>query len=267
MNAVKTLSNDQIQHFRQHGFLIVENVYTPEECDELNAYAVDVVTGKVKLAPGNAYWWEPQAEQTGLVSQANPDPKYLFKIGHGMHTADPVFRYYAMHDRIADILTELVGPDIKCVQSMYIDKPKNMGIGQPYHQDSHYLKTNPDSLIAAWVACDDVDVENGGLHVVPGSQNDPIHPHEAPIDPAQRVHFQEVHSARERTEVPCNLKKGSAVFFPGRQLHRSGNNKSADRQRRAYVLHYVDAHSRWLNDPKARNPHLLVRGRQYPGCV
>jgi phytanoyl-CoA hydroxylase len=63
--------------------------------------------------------------------------------------------------------------------------------------------------------------------------------------------------------VAVPLKRGSGVFFPGRMLHRSGNNHTG-RRRRAYVLHYGDAHSRWLSDPKAKNPFLLVCGREYP---
>jgi phytanoyl-CoA hydroxylase len=257
---------DYYKQYQEQGFLIVENLFTPEECDELNQRAADVVLGKIKLAEGSEIYMEPDALKLGLVTVEQPDPAYLFKLGHQMHVSDPVFRYYAMHDRILDILTHLTGPDLKCVQSMFIDKPKKLGVGQPYHQDSHYLKTDPDTLIAVWIACDDVDVANGGLHVVPGSQHDPIHPHEKPINEEQS-YYHEVHSARERTEAACNLKKGSAVFFTGRTLHRSGNNETSDRQRRAYVLHYANARSLWLSNPSARNPHLLVRGRQYPGCL
>lgn len=260
-------STDQLAFYQEHGYLIVEDVLTAAECDELNAYAADTVNGKVKLADGNGIWMEPEALEKGWVTVEEPNPDYLFKIGHQMHQTDPVYRYYAMHDKVCDLLNLLIGPDIKCVQSMYIDKPRNIGVGQPYHQDSHYLKTDPDTLLAVWIACDDVDVSNGCLHVVPGSQLDPIHPHEQPIDPAQRYHFQEVYGAKERKEVACELKKGSAVFFPGRLLHRSGNNHSPDRQRRAYVCHYAGAASRWMSNPSARNPHLLVRGRQYPGCL
>ncbi|MSR82622.1 MAG: hypothetical protein EXS58_06810 [Candidatus Latescibacteria bacterium] len=119
--------------------------------------------------------------------------------------------------------------------------------------------------MAVWIACDDAEVENGCLHVVPGSQADPIHPHEKPLDPLQQRIYVEVHSARERAEIAVPLKAGSAVFFNGHMLHRSGHNRSG--RRRAYVLHYADAHSQWLNDPAAVNPFLLVRGREYPGCL
>lgn len=258
---------DLAAEYAAQGFVCVEGLLTPEECDELNGHSEGVVRGRVKLGPGAGVWMEDAAVQRGLVDDGRPDPAYLFKIGHQMHWHDPVYRYYAMHERILDVLERLVGPDLKCVQTMYIDKPRNLGVGQPYHQDSHYLKTEPDTLVAAWIACDDVDEANGCLHVVPGSQHDPLHPHQEPLDPAQRRYFVEVHAARQRREVACPLHKGGAVFFPGRLLHRSGNNLTSDRQRRAFVVHYCSSRSRWLNDPKARNPHLLVRGRQYAGCV
>ncbi|WP_274365259.1 phytanoyl-CoA dioxygenase family protein [Paenibacillus thermotolerans] len=265
MNSPK-LSKADIDFYKEHGYLIVRNLLSDEECDEIIVRAEDVVLGKVNLADGNGIWYEPEAVEKGYVSPERPNPDYLFKIGHSMHQTDLVFRYYAMHDKIADALTDLIGPDIKCVQSMYIDKPANLGVGQPYHQDSYYLKTEPDTLTAVWIACDDVDIANGCLHVVPGSQKDEIHPHETPLDPKQRVHFLEVMSARGKAEVACELKKGDAVFFPGRLLHRSGNNHTSDRHRRAYVLHYADAKSKGIGG-SPKNPHLLVRGRQYPGCL
>ena len=258
------LTSDSIRHYREQGYLVVENLFTPNECQEINRHAEDVVMGRIPLPDRTGIWMEPAAEERELVKENNRYD-YLFKIGHQMHITDPVFQRYAVHPRLADILEALIGPDIKCVQSMYIDKPREIGIGQPYHQDAWYLKTDPDTLIAAWIACDDADLDNGCLHVISGSQNDPIHPHEKPIDPAQRS-YAEVHSARSRPEVAVPLKTGSAVFFGGHVLHRSGNNRS-NRKRRSYVLHYADAKSKWLNDPKAKNPFLLVRGKEYPGCL
>ncbi|RAP75738.1 phytanoyl-CoA dioxygenase family protein [Paenibacillus montanisoli] len=260
-----TLTEAQINQYREDGYLIVDQVLTIAECDELIQNANDMITGKIPLGAKNGIYMEPEAVALGLVTDDEPDPAYLFKIGHRMHMSDEIFRYYAMHDKIADVLVDLVGSDIKCIQSMYIDKPQHLGVGQPYHQDSYYLKSKPDTLIGVWIALDDVDEQNGCLHVIPGSHRGPIYPHEVPIDERQRKYFSEVHAANKNKEVPCRLPKGSAVFFPGTMLHRSGDNVTTDRQRRAYVLHYLNARSKQEN--QTRNPHLLVRGRQYPGCV
>lgn len=50
---------------------------------------------------------------------------------------------------------------------MFIDKPPRSGTGQPYHQDAWYLKTEPDTLVALWLALEDADEDNGHVYFVP----------------------------------------------------------------------------------------------------
>lgn len=258
------LTQEQLAFYRDNGYLIVEDLLEQAECDNIIRHAEEVIMGATPLSPGTGVWMEPAAQELGLVNDENRC-EYLFKIGHQMHMHPGVFQKYATHPNVAAALKDLIGPDVKCVQSMYIDKPPHLGVGQPYHQDSWYLKTDPDSLLALWIACDDADVANGCLHVIPGSHLDPVHPHEMPLDPAQRILYIEVRTARSRKEIAVPLKKGDGVFFAGHVLHRSGNNTTSDRTRRAYVLHYGNAKSKWLNNPTAKNPFLSVCGKEYPG--
>src|SRR5262249_37812416 len=153
----------------------LRGVYSAAECEELCAYAREVVEGRVSLAAPSRVWIEPAAEEQGLVTADNRWD-YLFKIGHRMHMTDPLFQKYAVHPNLADALGGHSGPVIKCVQSRFLDKPRNLGVGQPYHQDAPSLKTAPDTLCAAWVALDDADLENGCLRVIPGSHQEPIYP-------------------------------------------------------------------------------------------
>lgn len=260
------VSPQQVQSFHDEGYLVVENLFTEEECAELKEHAWKTVEGTVPLDDSNGMWMEQAAIDKGLIQEDENRPEYLFKIGHRMHITESVFNKYTVHPNMVSVLQQLIGPDVKCIQSMFLDKPPGLGVGQPYHQDAYYLKTEPETLLAAWIACDDTDSENGGLFVVPRSHHDPIQPHEEPVDPSQRKVYVEVRSARSRREQEVSLKAGSAVFFPGRMLHRSGHNQT-DRRRRAFALHYANAKSLWLNDPKAVNPFLSVCGREYPGCL
>jgi phytanoyl-CoA hydroxylase len=256
------LTEQQVRHYREQGYLVVEDLIGPEDCRRLIDHARDVVEGRAKTR--GEVWVEEEAVTRGLVTEDSRF-EYLFKIGHQMHHAPGPFQGYATLPRLVEILTQLVGPDVKCVQSMFIDKPPGTGTGQPYHQDAWYLKTDPDTLMALWLACEDADQENGCLYVVPGSHTDPIHPVEEPSDPMQAKIFRTTAvGATERPEVVVPLQAGSGVFFTGHVLHRSAHNRSC-RHRRAYILHYADARSQWLNDPKAKNPHLLVAGKEYPG--
>ena len=260
------IASGEVQRFRDEGYLIVEDLLTDEECAELNGHAWQTVEGKVRLDDDDGIWMENAAIEKGLITEDEKKPEYLFKIGHKMHMKEGVFKKYAVHPKMISVLEQLIGPDVKCIQTMFLDKPPGLGVGQPYHQDSYYLKTDPETLLAAWVACDDTDPQNGGLFVVPRSHHDPIQPHEEPVDPSQRNVYVEVRSARSRSEQAVPLMAGSAVFFPGHMLHRSSHNRT-DRRRRAFALHYADAKSRWLNDPKSTNPFLSVCGREYPGCL
>jgi phytanoyl-CoA hydroxylase len=258
----QTLADSQPSQYREQGYVVVDDLLTPADCRRLIDHARDVVEGRVQTR--GEVWMEQEALDRGAVTDANRF-ETLFKIGHQMHHTPGPFREYATLPRLVEILTRLIGPDVKCIQSMFIDKPPGFGTGQPYHQDAWYLKTEPDTLMALWIALEDSDQENGCLAVIPGSHRDPILPVEEPEDPMQAKIFRiTAVGAKERPEVEVPLKAGSGVFFTGHVLHRSGHNRSA-RHRRSYVLHYADARSKWLNDPKAKNPHLLVAGQEYPG--
>ena len=254
------LTDTQMRHYRDCGYLVVEDLIGPADCRKLIDHARAVVEGRVSTR--GEVWMEEEAIERSLITDATRFD-YLFKIGHQMHHAPGPFREYATLPRLKEMLTQLIGPNVKCVQSMFIDKPPDTGTGQPYHQDAWYLKTKPDTLMALWLALEDADHDNGCLAVIPGSHADPIHPVEEPSDPMQaKIFCITAVGAKERPEVEVPLKAGSGVFFTGHVLHRSGNNRSS-RHRRAYVLHYADARSKWLSDPQARNPHLLVAGREY----
>ncbi len=52
--------------------------------------------------------------------------------------------------------------------------PVPSGSGQALHQDQYYLHVRPGTCMAAWLALDPCDEENGCLRVVPGSHTLPV---------------------------------------------------------------------------------------------
>ena len=205
-------------------------------------------------------WMEQEALDQGVVTGANRFEN-LFKIGHQMHHSPGPFQEYATLPQLVEILTRLIGPDVKCVQSMFIDKPPGFGTGQPYHQDAWYPKTEPDTLMALWIALEDSDRENGCLAVIPGSHRDPVLPVEEPDDPMQAKIFRiTAVGAKERPEVEVPLRPAAASSSRATSFIVRATTGPAGTAG-PYVLHYADARSKWLNDPKAKNPHLLVAGK------
>ena len=81
---------------------------------------------------------------------------------------------------ITDVLTRVIGPDVKCMQSMLFIKSSGKP-GQAWHQDEDFIPTRDRSLAGAWIAIDDAVIDNGCLWILPGSHKPgilwPMYPH------------------------------------------------------------------------------------------
>src|SRR5258708_15744811 len=67
-------------------------------------------------------------------------------------------------------LTGLLGREPYAVQTMLYFKPPGAR-GQALHQDQFYLRVQPGTCMAAWMALDPCDEQNGCMQVVVGSHN------------------------------------------------------------------------------------------------
>jgi ectoine hydroxylase-related dioxygenase (phytanoyl-CoA dioxygenase family) len=117
------------------------------------------------------------------------------------------------------------------------------GRGQALHQDQYYLRVQPGSCIAAWMALDPCDDENGCLRVVPGSQRWPLL---CTVKADLSQSFTDVTvPIPPGTEVqPVILQPGDVLFFNGQVVHGSGPNRSQDRFRRSLIGHYIGGEAR-----------------------
>jgi ectoine hydroxylase-related dioxygenase (phytanoyl-CoA dioxygenase family) len=139
----------------------------------------------------------------------------------------------------------LLGEAPIAAQSMFYWKPPGAR-GQALHQDNFYLKVHPGTCIAAWVAIDPADRENGGLSVVPGSHRmDLFCPEEA--DPGTSFTREFVPVPSGLNSVPTNLDAGDVLFFGGNLIHGSEPNRTADRFRRSFICHYIGESARELS--------------------
>ena len=212
------------RHYTDHGYLVVEDVVSSAEVAALNAEAARICRDHgAELRPDGAVRFE--------------DVLCL----HFPHKLSPLMRGVMAHPGIADILTAIIGPNVKAMQSMMF--VKNAGKpGQAWHQDEFYIPTRDRSLAGGWIALDDATIENGCLWVLPGSHKPgilwPMHPHGSDEFDAGS----EAHGFPTQDPVPVEVKAGSVVFFNGYLLHRSLKNRSSG-FRRALVNHYMSAES------------------------
>ncbi|MFL5801740.1 MAG: phytanoyl-CoA dioxygenase family protein [Roseiflexaceae bacterium] len=228
-------STEASRFFHEHGYLVVESALSAAEIDALNAEAAAICRGN----RGDVRGVLPVA-----ASDSDVDVMRRYLCIHFPHKISQVMYHTLAHPAIVNVLTTIIGPNIKCMQSMLFIKASGKP-GQAWHQDEFFIPTRDRSLAGAWMALDDATVENGCLWVIPGSQRHgiiwPQHKHDD-------RRFDCVGEAisypyTDDDAVPVEVKKGSIVFFNGYLLHRSLPNYAPSGFRRSLVNHYMSAES------------------------
>jgi hypothetical protein len=221
------LTPEQIEEFDRDGHLVLKGFYRPEEVQLL----VDTFMEVHRNGPVKGYFSPKTAEE------ANGDPLQMYpRIMHPHRFNEAALRYL-LDARLEPVLTDLFGEEPLAAQSMLYFKPAG-GRGQALHQDNFYLNVEPGTCIAAWLALDVIDPENGCLEVVPGTHKmDLFCPEEA--DTTQSFTREYVPPPPGLEKVPVIMEPGDMLFFNGTLVHGSGPNRSKDRFRRSFICHYI----------------------------
>jgi len=217
------LTQDGLRQFQQDGFTVVRGLFGHDEIDRLCAeFAALHAAGPV---PGH---FEPRSSGDPLAAYP--------RVMHPHEISETALRVL-LDARLRRALEALLGEEVLAAQSMFYFKPPGAR-GQALHQDNFYLRVEPGTCVAAWVACDVIGRDNGGLEVVPGTHRmDLFCPEEADA---------EVSFAREYVPpppglaaVPVDMAPGDVLFFNGSLVHGSQPNGTTDRFRRSFIGHYV----------------------------
>lgn len=234
--ATNTTSQDDIAtFFAREGYLVVENALTASEIKELRSEATAICRG----LRGDVRGVEP-------AHPDEPDDEVLrrYLCIHFPHKLSAVMERYLAHPAIVETLTSIIGPNVKCMQSMLFIKSAGKP-GQAWHQDEDFIPTRDRSLTGGWIALDDATTENGCLWIVPGSHRHgilwPQREHDDRNFDCTVESFNFPYS--DDDAIPVEVKAGSIVFFNGYLLHRSHPNRAASGYRRVLVNHYMSAQS------------------------
>jgi phytanoyl-CoA hydroxylase len=150
---------DPADEYDRQGYLLVPNLLTDEQLDTVRAEALAICRGDRGAIDG-----------VTTASPDEPDTDVLrrYLCIHFPHKISPVLREIARLPAAVDVLTEVIGPNVKMMQSMLFIKSAGKP-GQAWHQDEAHIPTRDRSLTAIWIGLDDATVENGCLWVIPGS--------------------------------------------------------------------------------------------------
>ena len=213
-----------VQTFATQGYTVVRGLYSRHEVDTLLAHYMQMNEEK------------RQKGDTSAIKDAQ-DPLKRYPRMLQMHRWDDVSLKFLLDVRLRDVMTAILGSEPYAVQTMIYYKPPSAR-GQALHQDQYYLRVEPGTCCAAWLALDDCVEANGCLQVVPGSHALPVLCTTA-ADTTQSFTDVTVPVPEGMTVQPIIMQAGDVLFFNGQLIHGSLPNTSTDRFRRSLIGHYV----------------------------
>jgi ectoine hydroxylase-related dioxygenase (phytanoyl-CoA dioxygenase family) len=226
--------SELVSRYRRDGYLVLPDALRSDEVRALREEAGRICRGERGVVDGA----QPAADE--------PDELIVrrYLCIHFPHKLSELMRGMLAHPVVVDALTQLIGRNLKAMQSMLFIKSEGKP-GQAWHQDELFIPSRDRSLTAAWIALDDATVENGCLWVLPGSHRPGIlYPDRDHHDPRFDCEVEAYDFPyRDEDAVPVEVTAGSVVIFNGYLLHRSLPNSGRHGLRRALVNHYLRAES------------------------
>jgi len=212
------------EEFSAAGTYVARGLFSEAECDFFIDHFMEM---RKEERPGDFAGVDP----------TSTDPLKRYPRMIHMHRWDETSMAWGTDERLDEVMTALLGESPIFVQTMLYFKPAG-GRGQALHQDQFYLRVQPGTCCAAWLALDDCDEENGCLQVVPGSQDLPVLC-TVKADVSQSFTDVTVPVPDGMRVDPVVMKRGDVLFFNGSVIHGSYPNISQDRFRRSLIGHYV----------------------------
>ncbi len=233
--TASVLTAAQRTSWTERGFFRIGGFADPATCTAMLGRVTEVVRDPA-LAHELGVKVLPESNKAG-VAAAHPEDAVskIFKLHR-----DPIFACFAHSPGVVDLVAELITPDIDVFLSQFIFKTPGAW-GQPWHQDSFYFPFEPARpVVGIWLAVTQATLVNGCLHVLPGSQTEPVHTHVPDRRPGANYGYFEIVDHDMGAAEPVLMDAGDLLVFDSHLMHCSTDNES-EGIRAAMVYHYAGA--------------------------
>jgi phytanoyl-CoA hydroxylase len=225
------LSAREIDHYRDTGWLVVENVLDSATLSQARQVIAEFVAGAANVTKHDKVY--------DLEPGHRPEAPRVRRI-KTPHINHPLFWEIARLPKLVAILEDLLGPSGVRLHGSKINlKAPEFGSPVEWHQDWAFYPHTNDDILAVGVMLDDMLPENGPLMVIPGSHKGRIYDHHldgffaGAIDPATT-------DLDLSQAVALTAPAGSMSFHHVRLVHGSAQNTS-QKSRQLLLYEYAAA--------------------------
>ncbi len=185
------------------------------------------------------------------------------------HFRDSRLFEFLMHDKVLDIVEDILGSDFGLWSSHFISKEPFKGRRTPWHEDSAYWEgkfDRLDKIVTLWLALDDSTLENGCMGVIPGTHTNGFSDYEKVNDISRNTFTEEIKDSKfdKNQVIWFELKKGECSLHDARIIHGANANRSPKR-RTGYTMRYFGLDMKFNPDSAPDHRIYHCRGRNIAG--
>jgi phytanoyl-CoA hydroxylase len=228
------LTQQQIQSFRQDGFLLIEDFLDPEELSFWRQTVTEAIEQRGgKKMPGRDV-------KVGEDDGINEDSDYFSKVFDQMinlwQTNDKV-KQIMLNEKLGEMVAKLGDWDGTRIwhDQALIKRP--WANPTSWHLDTPFWSFSDRRALSVWVALDDASYQNGCLYFIPGSHQQTTFENPG-IGKNMDAVFEFYPQFKHSKSVGVPMKAGSCSFHNGLTIHGAGANMT-NGFRRAMTCAYM----------------------------
>lgn len=252
------LSDAQVSHFHEHGYVSKIRLLSDVQCDALCDQLMPLMDPE---HPGHHLFHEFHTNESSTPETVLFHALGAWRIAPGFHDLlwNPAFNVPA---------AQLLDGPVRFWHDQLFCKPAHDGGVVAWHQDySYWTRTGPMAHLTCWIGLDTATRDNGCLMYVPGSHRWtllPITGLAGDMTAIAKVLSAEQMRALENP-VYIELERGEAAFHHPLMVHGSRENRTA-RPRRAAVLNvFRDGVCSNSNVPPLKGVPAIAPGQKMEG--
>ena len=241
------ITAEQIQFFEENGYLKFGKVLEPEEIEALRDGLDRIIRLELEGGDDASIEFKYGHDRRGdTLGESGRGPRTIHQYVN-MWKRDKDYERTIHNPLIAGAARELLRtPEVRLWHDQIISKPPRDNAHFRFHQDFYFWPLSHPSIASCWLALDDATVENGCMHVIPGSHRDPRfspEAHAAEVAAAERrepekTERQKIAALDASYGVPVEIKAGECMFHHCLNFHATPQN-TTDRERRSFVMIFM----------------------------
>jgi ectoine hydroxylase-related dioxygenase (phytanoyl-CoA dioxygenase family) len=224
------VTDQDIEFYQENGFIQYKQFFSISEMNRLRATIDDAIASHRERIVGAADG-----------GRSSSDYERVFNQMVNMWVDNPDAKEFAFSERMAEAARRLSGADnVRIYHDHAMVKPAGQESKETNcHQDAPYWPMDPLGSLSAWIAVDDVSVDNGCLHFVPRSHKYGLLEAIKLGVEGESIYDKMREAGHDVAEpVAMDMNAGGVTFHHGCNFHFAGPNLT-DQPRRAFAVIFI----------------------------